>query len=68
VQAGLERNTLAWGEPVGAVWRLFRDRNSFHTAATELLRAGVDPTVIALWFGHESIRTTQIYLDANLAM
>ncbi len=39
-----------------------------HTAAMELLLAGVDRTVIALWLGHESIETTQIYLDANLAM
>jgi integrase/recombinase XerD len=34
----------------------------------ELLLAGVDRTVIAMWLGHESIETTQIYLDANLAM
>jgi integrase/recombinase XerD len=39
-----------------------------HTAAMELLQAGVDRTVIALWLGHESIVTTQIYLDADLAM
>lgn len=39
-----------------------------HTAAMELLLAGVDRTVIALWLGHESIETTQIYLDANLVM
>ena len=39
-----------------------------HTAAMELLQAGVDRTVIALWLGHESIETTQIYLDANLAL
>ncbi len=39
-----------------------------HTAAMELLLAGVDRTVIALWLGHESIETTQIYLNANLAM
>jgi len=34
----------------------------------ELLQAGVDRTVIALWLGHESIETTQAYLDADLAM
>ena len=34
----------------------------------ELLRAGVDRSVIALWLGHESVETTQIYLDANLAL
>lgn len=39
-----------------------------HTAAMELLQAGVDRTVIALWLGHESIETTQMYLDADLAL
>ena len=39
-----------------------------HSAAMELLQSGVDPTVIALWLGHESIKTTQIYLDADLAL
>jgi integrase/recombinase XerD len=39
-----------------------------HTAAMELLQAGVDRSVIALWLGHESIETTQIYLDADLAL
>ncbi|MFB1511774.1 MAG: site-specific integrase [Thiocapsa sp. C3-sup] len=37
-----------------------------HTAAMDLLQGGVEPAVIALWLGHESIETTQIYLDANL--
>jgi site-specific recombinase XerD len=37
-----------------------------HTTAMELLQAGVDRTLIALWLGHESVETTQIYLDANL--
>ena len=34
----------------------------------ELLQAGVDRTLIALWLGHESVETTQIYLDADLAL
>jgi site-specific recombinase XerD len=38
-----------------------------HTAAMQLRHAGVDLSVIALWLGHESIETTQIYLDADLA-
>jgi integrase/recombinase XerD len=38
-----------------------------HSAAMELLEAGVDCSVIALWLGHESIDTTQIYLHAHLA-
>jgi integrase/recombinase XerD len=39
-----------------------------HTAAMRLLAAGVDSTVIALWLGHESVATTQIYIHANLAL
>jgi site-specific recombinase XerD len=39
-----------------------------HTTAMELLQAGVDRALIALWLGHESVETTQIYLDANLAL
>ncbi len=39
-----------------------------HTAAMELLLAGVDRAVIALWLGHESVETTQMYLEANLAL
>jgi site-specific recombinase XerD len=39
-----------------------------HTAAMELLQAGVDHAVIALWLGHESPETTQIYLQANMAL
>jgi site-specific recombinase XerD len=38
-----------------------------HSAAMDLLEAGVDCSVIALWLGHESIDTTQIYLHAHLA-
>lgn len=34
----------------------------------ELLQAGVDRSVIALWLGHESVETTQIYLETTLAM
>lgn len=39
-----------------------------HTAAMRLLHGGVDITVIALWLGHESTDTTQIYLHADLAL
>jgi site-specific recombinase XerD len=39
-----------------------------HTMAMDLLQAGVDRAVIALWLGHESVETTQIYLEASLAM
>jgi integrase len=33
-----------------------------------LPQAGVDTSVIALWLGHEQIRTTQLYLHADLAI
>ena len=36
--------------------------------AMDLLQAGVDRAVIALWLGHESVETTQVYLEATLAM
>jgi site-specific recombinase XerD len=39
-----------------------------HTTAMDLLQEGVDRSVIALWLGHESVETTQIYVDANLAL
>lgn len=39
-----------------------------HTAAMDLLAAGVDCSLIALWLGHESVQTTQIYLEATLAL
>jgi integrase/recombinase XerD len=32
----------------------------------DLLQSGIDRSVIALWLGHESMETTQMYLDANL--
>ena len=39
-----------------------------HSAAMALLHAGVDITVIALWLGHENVATTQIYLQADMAL
>jgi integrase/recombinase XerD len=32
------------------------------------MTAGVDSTVIALWLGHETVATTQIYIHADLAL
>ena len=37
-----------------------------HTAAMELLRHSIDRSVIALWLGHESVETTEMYLHADL--
>jgi len=39
-----------------------------HTAAMDLLRRGVDLSIIALWLGHESSETTQIYLHADMGI
>lgn len=37
-----------------------------HAAAMDLLQHGVDRSVIALWLGHESMETTQMYLHADM--
>ena len=34
----------------------------------DLLRRGVDLSVIALWLGHESTKTTEIYLHADIEL
>jgi len=39
-----------------------------HSAAMDLLQHGVDRTVIALWLGHESVETTQMYLHADMRL
>lgn len=39
-----------------------------HSTAMDLLHHGVDQAVIALWLGHESIATTQIYVHADMWM
>ncbi|MDK9300484.1 tyrosine-type recombinase/integrase [Propionibacterium freudenreichii] len=39
-----------------------------HTCAMSLLHAGIDTASIALWLGHASIQTTQIYLHADLEL
>jgi site-specific recombinase XerD len=39
-----------------------------HTTAMSLLHAGVDVAVIALWLGHADIRSTQLYLHADMTI
>ena len=39
-----------------------------HSAAMDLLQHDVDCSVIALWLGHESVETTQMYLHANMQL
>jgi integrase/recombinase XerD len=39
-----------------------------HSSAMDLLQHGVDRSVIALWLGHESVETTQMYLHADMRL
>jgi site-specific recombinase XerD len=39
-----------------------------HTAAMNLLQAGVDIATIALWLGHAGLKSTAVYTHADLAM
>ena len=39
-----------------------------HSTAMNLLHHGVDQAVIALWLGHESVETTQIYIHADMKL
>lgn len=39
-----------------------------HTSAMSLLQAGVDSSVIALWLGHADVRSTNVYLHADLTI
>ena len=39
-----------------------------HTAAMDLLQAGIDRSVIALWLGHECFESTGVYVEATLGM
>ena len=39
-----------------------------HSLAMNLLHHGADRVVIALWLGHESVETTQMYLHADMRL
>ena len=39
-----------------------------HSKAMHLRHSGVDSTVIALWMGHQDIRSTQVYIHADLKL
>jgi integrase len=49
------------------VWRLFRNRNSRHTFAVELLKHGVPIETVSMLLGHASIRVTEKHYDEGLA-
>ncbi len=48
--------------------QLCRARHNCYSTAMDLLQHGIDRSVIALWLGHESVETTQIYIHANLQL
>lgn len=69
----VERLVTKYAELAGAACSSLRSKRVTphvlrHTTAVSLLQAGNDRAVIALWLGHESIETTQMYLDADLSM
>lgn len=39
-----------------------------HSTAMDLLHHGVDQAVIALWLGHASVETTQVYIHADMRL
>ncbi|MFB7248625.1 tyrosine-type recombinase/integrase [Streptomyces populi] len=39
-----------------------------HSCAMSLLQAGVDTTVIALWLGHASVRSTDAYVHTDMTI
>lgn len=68
----VERMVARYATAAAASCRSLRTKNVTphvlrHTAAVTLLQAGVDRAIIALWLGHESVETTQMYLDADLS-
>jgi integrase/recombinase XerD len=69
----VERLVTKYAEIAGAACSSLQTKNVTphvlrHTTAVSLLHAGNDRAIIALWLGHESIETTQMYLDADLSM
>lgn len=53
--------------PVAPVQAPNRRHTLRHTAAMQLLEAGNDITVIALWLGHEQVSTANIYIHADMS-
>ena len=39
-----------------------------HSCAMNLLRSGVEPAVIALWLGHQNLRSVESYIHADMAL
>jgi integrase/recombinase XerD len=66
--AGLGSRLRRRGQTVPAAWPLAVVGHPLrHTTAMALLRV-VDLAVIALWLGHESTDSTQVYLHADMTI
>ena len=63
----MTRRALLAGSVLGAAGAMLWSLRDGDTGAA-LLESGVDTVVIALWLGHESVETTQIYIHANLSL
>ncbi len=48
--------------------RLSRRHTLRHSCAMNLLRSGVEPAVIALWLGHQNLRSVESYIHADMAL
>jgi len=69
----VQRRIGLYANRAGATCPSLRDRKLSphvfrHTSAMNLLHAGVDTTVIALWLGHADVRSTNVYLHADLSI
>jgi integrase len=56
------KNVASRAKLDSAAWHLHRFRD---TAATRWLRAGIDVRTVQAWLGHESLATTQKYLEPS---
>ena len=69
----VERLIAKYADAAADRWPSLRDKTISahvfrHSCAMSLLRAGVDASVIAIWLGHESLRSTDPYLHADMAI
>lgn len=62
----VDRHVAVASQHPGWTAKRVTPRTLRHTTAMTLLAAGVETSVIALWLGHEHIRTTQINLHGDL--
>jgi integrase/recombinase XerD len=63
VHSLIMRCSISWPRKRKVTPHIFR-----HSLAMHLFQAGVEVSVIALWLGHESPTTTQIYVEVDPAM